>query len=86
MLRHIFYAIQVQNRGCIFTKDKMHLLWLKYSNVPQKYYNIYVNKMQGGSEEQEIEAICFSEINPHAARRISHCEAIFHARRVFHKS
>ena len=28
----------------------------------------------------------WNEINPHAARRISHCEAIFHARRAFHKS
>ena len=36
----------------------------------------------------EIENYHFlwNEINPHAARRISHCEAIFHARRVFHKS
>ena len=28
----------------------------------------------------------WNEINPHAARRISHCVAIFHARSVFHKS
>ena len=36
----------------------------------------------------EIESCRFlwNEINPHAVRRISHCEAIFHARRAFHKS
>ena len=35
MLRHIFYAIKVQKERMHFYQSKMHLLWLKYSDVSQ---------------------------------------------------
>ena len=84
-----FYHFQVK-KGIFFVLHKykwenaeklINFLWL-FSGIKQPFYVIICLYMKYQPCSCKIIYFVNCEINLYAVRRISHCEAIFHARRV----